>query len=92
MFEAGSTPMENYIVRIYSRDSDDPYKVTATLESVEAETRQAFDSIHALPALLCAAGADAGRPLHGTPPVKKNRDTLSIKTVPAMRRRPVKEQ
>ncbi len=44
--------MENYIVRIYSRDSDDPCKVTGTLESIEGETRQSFFSLHALPALL----------------------------------------
>ena len=44
--------MENYIVRIYNRDRDDPCKVTGTLESVEGETLQAFDSINRLPALL----------------------------------------
>lgn len=44
--------MENYIVRIYARDQDDPGKVTGTLESVESETLQAFQSLDALPELL----------------------------------------
>ncbi len=44
--------MENYIVRIYRRDEDDPEKVTGMLESVEYETRQSFHSINALQALL----------------------------------------
>ncbi len=44
--------MENYIVRIYRRDANDPEKVTGMLESVEYETRQSFHSINALQALL----------------------------------------
>ncbi|MCO6411548.1 MAG: hypothetical protein J5I92_02275 [Thiogranum sp.] len=44
--------MENYIVRIYARDQEDPGKVTGTLESVEGETLQAFQSLNALPELL----------------------------------------
>lgn len=44
--------MENYIVRIYNRDHEDSCKVTGTLESVEHETLQAFQSLNALPELL----------------------------------------
>ncbi|HHJ16141.1 MAG TPA: hypothetical protein ENJ80_05525 [Gammaproteobacteria bacterium] len=44
--------MENYIVRIYRRDENDPEKVTGMLESVEYETRESFHSINALQALL----------------------------------------
>jgi len=53
--------MENYIVRIYRRDENDPEKVTGMLESVEYETRQSFHSIDALQALLTPhAGAHLG--------------------------------
>lgn len=53
--------MENYIVRIYRRDEDDPEKVTGMLESVEHETRESFHSINALQALLCAHSASGLR-------------------------------
>ena len=44
--------MDNYIVRIYSRDKEDPDKVTGILESVEQQTRRPFHSLDALHAML----------------------------------------
>ncbi|MGD2076683.1 MAG: hypothetical protein PVG38_17415 [Gammaproteobacteria bacterium] len=46
--------MENYIVRIYGRDPDDPDRITGVLESVERETRHPFQSISALRSMLSA--------------------------------------
>ncbi len=37
--------MENYIVRIYRRDTTDPEKMAGTLESVENQTEDAFTSL-----------------------------------------------
>ncbi len=44
--------MENYIVRIYRRDSIDPDRVYGVLESVEQETRHPFASLHTLQEML----------------------------------------
>lgn len=44
--------MENYIVRIYRRDQDDPERVTGMLESVETQTRRPFNTLRALHSLL----------------------------------------
>jgi hypothetical protein len=44
--------MENYIIRIYRRDDQDPAKVTGILESVEQQSQQAFSSLTALQGLL----------------------------------------
>ncbi len=44
--------MENYIVRIYRRDQDNPDHVTGMLESVEAETRHPFKTLKGLHSLL----------------------------------------
>lgn len=44
--------MENYIIRIYRRDRLDPHKVNGTLESVEAQTRQSFETLDSLCELL----------------------------------------
>jgi hypothetical protein len=44
--------MENYIIRIYRRDQDNPDRLTGLLESVEGETRHPFHSLNGLCALL----------------------------------------
>jgi hypothetical protein len=44
--------VENYIVRIYRRDQDNPEQVTGILESVEQETRQTFHTLKTLHAFL----------------------------------------
>ena len=44
--------MENYIVRIYDRNTRNPLQVTGILESVESETRQAFHTLDSLRDLL----------------------------------------
>ena len=49
--------MENYIVRIYRRDHDDPEQVTGILESVEQETRQTFHTLQTLHSFLVGAPA-----------------------------------
>jgi hypothetical protein len=51
--------MENYIVRIYGRDSGDSDRVTGVLESVEQETRRPFHSLDALRSMLGAPSAGA---------------------------------
>jgi hypothetical protein len=57
--------MENYIVRIYRRDPNDPRNVLGILESVELETRQSFSTIGALQSLLVpCATPDAQGVLH----------------------------
>jgi hypothetical protein len=49
--------MENYIVRIYRRDSDDPSKLTGICESVEKETRDSFNTLGKLVSLISPARA-----------------------------------
>lgn len=49
--------MENYIVRIYRRDRDNPGQVTGILESVEQETRQTFHTLDTLHSFLVDAPA-----------------------------------
>jgi len=49
--------MENYIVRIYRRDDDDPDAVMGVVESVEHDRQQTFDSIEALSSLLASTDA-----------------------------------
>ena len=44
--------MENYIVRVYRRDSSDPDKLTGVCESVEQETQDTFHSIGKLMSLI----------------------------------------
>ncbi len=44
--------MENYIVRIYRRDSVDPNKVAGIFESVEQETENTFTDLSSLVELL----------------------------------------
>lgn len=44
--------MENYIVRIYRRDSTDPSKIAGVFESVEQETENTFTSLNSLMSLL----------------------------------------
>lgn len=40
--------MENYIVRIYRRNSDDPEGVVGTVECVESQIQRPFSSMHSL--------------------------------------------
>jgi hypothetical protein len=47
--------MENYIVRIYRRDEQDPNNIVGTLESVEQQTRQSFKNMNALKRLLSSS-------------------------------------
>jgi hypothetical protein len=49
--------MENYIVRIYRRDSVDPNKLTGICESVEKETRDSFNTLGKLVSLISPARA-----------------------------------
>jgi hypothetical protein len=53
--------MENYIVRIYRRDANDPHKVAGVFESVEQETENTFTNLNSLVSLLASDGdaADA---------------------------------
>ena len=44
--------MENYIVRIYRRDTTDPEKMAGIFESVENQTQDAFTSLGSLVDLL----------------------------------------
>ncbi len=44
--------MENYIVRIYRRDSTDPEQVNGVLESVEQDTRRPFANLNTLSSML----------------------------------------
>ena len=53
--------MENYIVRIYRRDPNDTEKVKGSLESIENETQQPFESWRDLRAALASAGGDVVR-------------------------------
>ena len=50
--------MENYIVRIYRRNSNDPDQVNGILESVEQETRRSFSDLDTLNTML-ASGPEA---------------------------------
>ncbi len=50
--------MENYIVRIYRRDSADPNKVAGVFESVEQETENTFTSLNSLVELLATECPD----------------------------------
>jgi len=49
--------MENYIVRIYRRDSADPNKLSGICESVEKETRDSFNTLGKLVSLISPANA-----------------------------------
>ena len=40
--------VENYIVRIYRRDADDPECVAGTVECVESQIQRPFSSMHSL--------------------------------------------
>lgn len=47
--------MENYIVRIYRRDSADPNKLVGVCESVEQQTRDSFNTLGRLMSLISPA-------------------------------------
>ncbi len=44
--------MENYIVRIYRRDSGNPFEIAGIVESVEDEKKQAFKNMNELSQIL----------------------------------------
>jgi hypothetical protein len=46
--------MDNYIVRIYRRDPDDPRKIAGMVELVEQEEKKAFTGIEELVRILVA--------------------------------------
>lgn len=48
--------VENYIVRIYRREADDPDRVVGTVECVETRSHKPFHGLHALGDLLADAG------------------------------------
>lgn len=56
--------VENYIVRIYRRETDDPRGVVGTVECVESRQNMPFHGLHKLGELLANRGmaepADAG--------------------------------
>ncbi len=47
--------LENYIIRIFRRDEEDPARVAGLLESVERETRYSFQTWDELRDLLLSA-------------------------------------
>lgn len=47
--------VENYIVRIYRRNADDPECVVGTVECVESQIQRPFSSMHALEKYLSGA-------------------------------------
>lgn len=53
--------MENYIVRVYRRDDQNPDKVIGTVERVEKEDRQPFHSLSELSKILSLCPADPYR-------------------------------
>jgi hypothetical protein len=44
--------LENYIVRIYRRDSGNPFEIAGIVESVEDEKKQAFKNMNELSQIL----------------------------------------
>jgi hypothetical protein len=62
--------VENYIVRIYRREADDPDSVVGTVECVESRLHKAFHGLHRLGDLLTHAGmlgTDGADTLPGPP-------------------------
>jgi len=59
--------VENYIVRIYRRETGDPDSVVGTVECVESRLHKAFHGLHRLGDLLTRAGM-LGTDEAGTPP------------------------
>ncbi len=53
--------MNNYIIRIYRRDADDPRKFAGMVEVVETEEKKAFTNIDELLEILLAPGWDMTR-------------------------------
>ncbi|UCF30745.1 MAG: hypothetical protein JSV26_11985 [bacterium] len=45
--------MDNYIIRIYRREENDPGNVTGIVEFVETERRESFRSAEELLEILC---------------------------------------
>ena len=67
--------MENYIVRIYRRDQNDPEKVQGMLESVEQETQQPFQTLSALKTLLTSFAPSTASTTDG-PNTKSKRSAM----------------
>lgn len=68
--------MENYIVRIYRRDSSDPEQVNGMLESVEQDTRRPFANLNTLSSMLADNQEEA--PTKSTPSGSTARPTLAL--------------
>lgn len=64
--------VENYIVRIYRREANDPDRVVGTVECVETRSHKPFHGLDALGDLLADAGmgtvAEAKKPSASVPP------------------------
>lgn len=68
--------MENYIVRIYRRDSANPEQVNGMLESVEQDTRRPFANLNTLNSML--ADNPEAIPDKSTPAGKNSHPGLSL--------------
>ena len=68
--------MENYIVRIYRRNSADPERVNGVLESVEQETQQPFADLNTLSTML--ARKPEASPTESTSSGNSAQPTLSL--------------
>jgi hypothetical protein len=68
--------MENYIVRIYRRDSTDPDRVNGMLESVEQETRRPFANLNTLNTMLVNGPEALKR--ESAPPDNNTQPTLAL--------------
>jgi hypothetical protein len=62
--------MDNYIVRIYRRDADDPAKAVGVVEYVETGTRRSFADIDELLSLLHLRKSGAKNGQNDTAPGK----------------------
>jgi hypothetical protein len=67
--------MENYIVRIYRRDTVDPSKIAGVFESVEQETEKTFTSLNSLMSLLASKPPAQGP----APAAERSTKTLHVK-------------
>lgn len=53
--------MENYVVRIYRRDANDPQKVAGVFESIEQQTERTFTHLSSLLSLLATGRTNRQR-------------------------------
>lgn len=70
------TTMDNYVIRVYRRDVDDPSKMVGEVEQVEDNTTEAFQDVSELFRILVDPKGD---PESGTAlPVPKNKNSDEI--------------